>query len=92
MLVNGNALTSGGDFYYVGSFKGETSRAYRNTDGTAGNAYWLYMTGYTKASVNKLTDKKITVQLLPGRRLGNEYIFGYEEEIVIDYYCNIVCK
>ena len=85
MVINGNAVVSGGDFYYAGGFRNDESRRNYNEDGTAGNLYYVYMTGYSKSSINKLTDKKITVELLPGRRLGDEYVFGYQENIVIDY-------
>ena len=85
MLVNGSAVVSGGDFYYGGGFRNDASRAFRNTDGTQANLYQVWMTGISKSSVNKLSDKKIKIELLPGRRLGDEYIFGYQEDIIIDY-------
>ena len=85
MVVKGSAVVSGGDFYYAGGFRNDESRRNYNEDGSAGNLYYVWMTGIPKSSVNKLSDKKITVDFLPGRRLGDEYIFGYEENIVIDY-------
>ena len=84
-LINGNAIVANGDFYYAGSLQNGEGRALRNMDGTISNVYWTYVTGFQKASINKLSDKKIVVEFLPGRRLGNEYIFGYTETFVIDY-------
>ncbi len=85
MVVNGSAVVSGGDFYYAGGFRNDESRRNYNEDGTAGNLYYVWMTGIPKSSINKLSDKKIKIELLQGRRLGDEYIFGYKEDIVIDY-------